>query len=213
VLSGDIFFNDIEKIPTNTCNVLITVNGVFTSRTNANSMLQDLILNSPRYRGLHGIAAGNRATYVGDILQIVGDEFGAIQSASFALARQINQAYDSFKQNGCCCGTIQVLAHSQGTKTFKRALSLVKPEARKMICYTGIGGQTRISPDGLGNAENYRNIYDPVPYAQFLNPANWPTQPFIDTTPRDASGHGYGSYLDWTDQLKPNCPCKPISSN
>jgi RHS repeat-associated protein len=177
VLSGDIFFNDIEKIPTNTCNILITVNGIFTSRTNANSMLQDLISNSPRSRGLHGIAAGNRATYVGDILQIVGDEFGAIQSASFALARQINQAYDSFNQNGCCCGTIQVLAHSQGTKTFKRALSLVKPEARKMIFYTGIGGQTRISPDGLGNAENYRNIYDPVPYSQFLNPVNWPTQP------------------------------------
>lgn len=81
-----------------------------------------------------------------------------------------------------------------------------------MICYTGIGGETRISPNGLANAENYRNTYDPVPYGQFVNPLNWATQPFIDTETRDASGHGYGSYYDWTDQLKPNCPCKPTSS-
>jgi len=214
VLSGDIFHSDIQKISKDTCNVLITVNGIFTKRKQANDMLADLLANSPRYAGLKlGIAAGNRSTYGGDILQIIGDEFGAIQSASFDLARQINQTYDAYKRNGCCCGSIQVFAHSQGTKVFQRAQSLIKPEARKMICYTGIGGETRISPNGLANAENNRNIYDPVPYGQFLNPVNLATQPFIDTNTRDASGHGYfSSYADWAHQLKPNCPCTSIST-
>ena len=159
-----------------------------------------------------GIAAGNRASYFGDMLQIFADEFGAIQSASFDLARQINQTYDALKQNGCCCGSIQVFAHSQGTKVFEKAQSLLKPEAKKLLCYTGIGGQTRISPDGLVNAENYRNVYDPVPYAQFMNPLNWATQPFIDAETRDSGGHNYRtSYADWAHQLKPNCPCTSLS--
>jgi RHS repeat-associated protein len=214
VLSGDIFHSDIQKIPKDTCNVLISVNGILTSRTNANRMLGDLRQNSPRYSGVDfAIAAGNRSTYGGDILQILGDEFGAIQSASFDLARQINQTYEAFKRNGCCCGSIQVFAHSQGTKVFQRAQSLIKPEARKMICYTGIGGETRISPNGLANAENNRNIYDPVPYGQFLNPVNLANQPFIDTNTRDAGGHSYfSSYADWAHQLQPNCPCTSIST-
>ena len=214
VLSGDIFYNDIQEIPKNACNVLITVNGIFTSRANADFMLRNLRENSPRYANVDfGIAAGNRSSYAGDILQIVADELHAIQSASFDLARQINKTYDALKQNGCCCGKIQIFAHSQGTKVFQRAQSLIKPEAQKMICYTGIGGETRISPNGLANAENYRNFFDPVPYAQFLNPINWPSQPFIGTNTRDAGGHGYRtSYADWARQLQPNCPCNSVST-
>jgi RHS repeat-associated protein len=211
-LSGDIFFNDIKPIPSGVCNVLISVNGIFTNRERANDMLADLLRSSRRYSAIRtGIAAGNRSTYFGDILQVLGDEFGAIQSASFNLARQINETYNSFQQNGCCCGSIQVFAHSQGTKVVQHARALIRPEVQRLICCTGIGGQTRVSPDGLANAENYRNIRDPVPYAQFLNPVNWPTQPFIHATARDAGGHGYlSSYADWVRQLQPNCPCTLI---
>lgn len=104
-------------------------------------------------------------------------------------------------------------ASRQGTTIFQRDEALIKPGAEKMICYKGTGGETRISPNGLENSENYRNIYDPVPYAQFSNPLNWPTQPFVNTNTRDAGGHKHRSaYADWARQLEPNCPDTSIST-
>jgi len=47
-------------------------------------------------------------------------------------------------ETAAVAGVSKFFAHSQGTKTFQRALSFIKPEARKLICYTGIGGETRI---------------------------------------------------------------------
>ena len=172
-------------IPTNKCNVLITVNGIFNT-PKARDDLNDSVSKSPRYVGAYPIIFHNPTWYVGDLIQIVGDELGMIQTSSRRLAKEVNSVYDQFKKNGCGCGVIQVFAHSQGTMVFNRAIPLIKAEAKKMIYYTGIGGQIAIGgnhgfaipPENYGNYADLLH-FDGVPLANVMSPTR-PIQLMFD---------------------------------
>jgi len=99
----------------------------------------------------------NKTSYFGDPIQIVGDELGLLQVTPLRIAAQINQIYNKFKANGCCCVKIQVLAHSQGAKVFERAAGVLSREVKRAIYVTTIGGQTTVSKNGFAGAENFSN--------------------------------------------------------
>lgn len=127
-------------------------------------MLMLSVAQSSRYKGAQVMQGVNPTTlYVGDVIQIFGDELGFIQNSSRRLARQINSVYDQMVANGCACPKIQVSAHSQGTMVFRRAYPLIKKDALAAIYFTGIGGQTTMQGDyGLGGQESYASYTDLV---------------------------------------------------
>jgi hypothetical protein len=213
LLSGDMFAPGNEKFGPGICKSLIVVNGILNTRDAAEGILESLMTDSARYGRAFvddGIASQNPTTYIGDFVQIIGDELGLIQSASRQVAQSINQAYEALKSNSCCCGNIQVFAHSHGTKVVERALPMVKREAKAFICYTGIGGQARFNDDGFAiSPEHYANWYDFVPDLPSFLPWNWP-QPPATYTGTDTSGHGFDYYRNFVNQLPANCPCVPV---
>ena len=86
-----------------------------------------------------------------DSFQIVGNEFGLVDITAIHGARALRDA------NNAGGNIINVVAHSQGTMTFYRALDLVdEPEIRSKIRYQGVGGEMFISQKYLG-LESARN--------------------------------------------------------
>lgn len=128
----------------------------------------------------------NTAVYISDFIQILGDELGTINYASIELAKVIKKASKQAKHNNCKdCYKIHVVAHSQGTSVFYRALPLVDKEIHSHIYFVGLGGQ-RFANDifGLGGNENYANRDDIVPYIGNYNPFR------AFGIPRNISGSG-----------------------
>lgn len=218
ILSGDIFVSDrFDAVEPGRCSVLVTVNGI-NNNAEARRRINELAQGAPRYAGSQAMMGVNRTTYMGDLLQILGDELGAIQISSIRLANQINSIHDQFRRNGCCCAKIQVLAHSQGTMVFRRAWPLIRPEVRRLIYYVGIGGETSINGDyGLAGQENLANNIDPVPIIGNFNPLRWVTWPFvglpdydlIEGNPHNSYWeHSYDPFYDWAIQRLPtDGPC------
>jgi RHS repeat-associated protein len=162
VLSGD--FRSVDptaSLEQGECDALITVNGIWNNEQKR-ARLSLLVAQTPRYLGAVAMLSENHTSlYVGDVLQIIGDEIGMIQVSSRRLARHITSVFEQMEGNGCTCPRIQVFAHSQGAMIFKRALPLLDEKVRASIYYTGVGGQTTIQGDhGLASAENYASKTD-----------------------------------------------------
>ncbi|WP_176014622.1 RHS repeat-associated core domain-containing protein [Victivallis sp. Marseille-Q1083] len=118
----------------------------------------------------------NRTTFniedigVGDYLQILGNEFWMIEIVAIRGAQLLREA-----DRRCPC--IKVVAHSQGTMSFRRALDLVDtPDLRAKIDYIGVGGEAFNSASfiGLRCARNIWNFsdtfstWDKVPLTNYL---------------------------------------------
>lgn len=89
-------------------------------------------------------------TAIIDSFQIIGNEFGLVDITAIHGARALRDANEEGN-------IINVVAHSQGTMTFYRALDLVdEPEIRSKIRYQGVGGEMFISQKYLG-LESARN--------------------------------------------------------
>jgi hypothetical protein len=113
----------------------------------------------------------NPTTFIGDFVQILGDEIGLINITSIRAAKYINAAGDQAIKNKCKCFTIHVVAHSQGTSVFRNALPLIKEKYKKHINYIGLGGQRLANFTwGIGNYQNHINVDDFVPMLNFYNP-------------------------------------------
>ena len=109
----------------------------------------------------------------------------------------------------------------------RNSLSLIRPEAKRLIYYTGIGGQTTIQGNlGMaGDPENYSNYNswrhrDLVPLIgnyNFLRPVSWPFVGMPKITPTKSPSPSWMEhsfiphYKDLVSQLKPNGPCVPLS--
>ena len=215
LLSGDIFAKDNENFRSGVCRALIVVNGILNSRNDADQIMDDLLKSSLRYGGGQiddSIASHNTTAGPLDLVQILGDELRLIQSASRQLAASINQAYESIKRCGKCCGNIQVFAHSQGGAVMKQALPMIKREAKTFICYTSIGSQTFIGPDNgfASPPENHINQNDFVPRMSPHNSYGPGAGSEIFTGP-NTSGHSFANYRDYVNKLPANCPCVPFS--
>jgi hypothetical protein len=152
--------------------VLITVNGVFNLPSQANA-LNATISKAPAFQGAQPVKAVNITTYIGDLVQIVGDELGLIQIDSTRLANNVNSIYRQLKTQ-CSCAKIQIVAHSQGAMVVNRALPLIQPEARKLVYIYTFGGETTIQgAQGLAGEWNYKawNSWyenDPITLANYL---------------------------------------------
>ena len=118
------------------------------------------------------VAARNYTTYLGDFIQILGDELGTISYASVELSNIIQKAAQQAEKNQCKgCYKIHIVAHSQGTSVFYRSLRLVDEEILPHIYFVGLGGQ-RFASDisNLGGNENYANVDDIVPFVGNYSP-------------------------------------------
>jgi hypothetical protein len=94
-----------------------------------------------------------------DFVQIIGHEyFGAYDRPVHNMAKAIRKGID-------LKGEVYVVAHSQGTAIFARALELLTPAERSKIHYYGAGSEWFVDPAkyGLASAENVWNKKDIVP--------------------------------------------------
>jgi RHS repeat-associated protein len=160
---------------------LVGFNGIFNDADSAAAMKATLA----RQFGvdeLTQVSNGTHGYVLGDVLQILGNELGAVDITAIRGAQALRLAARQ-------PGTIQVVAHSQGTMTFRRALDLVDdPVLRQRIAYHGAGPEMFIDQRALGlaSAENFRNRdqdhllgSDPVALANILpSPGRWLTAPF-----------------------------------
>jgi RHS repeat-associated protein len=159
---ADMRFDDKSK--------LVTFNGILNSGDDA-SMMRDYARR--QYSTADSTHVANRSALfgVGDALQIVGNEFGFIDITAIRGA-------DAIRKAATTPGLINVVAHSQGSMTFRRALDLVdEPTSRGMIAYRGVGSEIYNSKSylGLHSARNMWNrevhsksAFDPVPLANYL---------------------------------------------
>lgn len=223
ILSGDIFDNPniVTEFSRGVCKISISINGIWNNDQKA-ADLMNAVADSPRYQNTKVIRVTNRTHIgIGDLLQIIGNEIGAIDVTAARAAKQINLAAAALKKNGCCCGFIQVLGHSQGAMVFNRALPLLTERAKRLICFTSIGGEKAVVRNvGLSKVENYNNVRDWVPYFGNYNPIRLLDIPqmvagfdlSITKSPSPSwFEHSFNPhYFTLLNNLKPNCPCTPI---
>ena len=165
ILTGDVFdrntferFNNLQQNQ-----VLITINGVLTNAEGAQAILNSITAygqNIPRaavLNGTHGL---------GDAAQILFTELGLETIADLRAAAQIEIAAEALRNNGLPGEkTIYVVAHSQGTEVFYRALNYLTPATKSMIVFTGLGGQRFIASNAVRDARNYFFSDDLIPQA------------------------------------------------
>ena len=175
VFSGDIFWPSKEpKFSNKGCGFLITINGIWNlkdHRDQFKTAIKDLPQFSDVKSNENALHLHNPTTFIGDFVQILGDEIGLINITSIRAAKYINAAGDQAIKNKCKCFTIHVVAHSQGTSVFRNALPLIKEKYKKHINYIGLGGQRLANFTwGIGNYQNHINVDDFVPMLNFYNP-------------------------------------------
>jgi len=188
VLSGDAF--DEANIQTTfapgQCSFLVTINGVANTPDDAQRMRN---LAEDDF-GIAGVRVVNNTHFLGlgDTMQILGNELGLIDITARRAAKQIKAVHEWGNREHCPCIRVIVLAHSQGTMIFRRALPLLDGDIKKTIEYHGDGGETFIPSDaGLNSVDNTWNItggaffgMDPVPViGTFANPLHLFGLPYL----------------------------------
>jgi len=163
--------------------LLLVINGIANMDTDAKDMLNAIVKkvgidprNATRIQnGTHGII-GSLIPILGDIVQVVGNEFGMLDLPIQRTAAQIHEMYKALAGRKGPCPRIHVVAHSQGTEVFYGALSLLSKEEKAMIHFHGFGSEHIITKsEGLAFAENIRNPGDGVPIiGNDINPLRHP---------------------------------------
>ena len=164
--------------------LLLFINGIWNSDKDADDSLEatasklgiSLGKAARVENGTHGITFSLIPAWTGDLLQIVGNELGAIDLPAQRAANQIHEMVKALESQHIACLRIHVVAHSQGTQIFYGALSLLSPKERAMIDYHGFGPERIIGNNwGLAAVENVRNPLDFVPMiGNDLNPVRRP---------------------------------------
>jgi hypothetical protein len=160
----------------------VSFNGILNSRADAETMKQT-VGQQIHAGALVQVRNGTHGYGLGDLMQIVGNELGVVDITAIRGAQALRRA-------AAGDGMIQVVAHSQGTMTFRRGLDLVDESAiRQRIVYQGGGSEMAISQQALGlaSADNLWNrqtgsffLRDWVPAANFLpTPARMLSAPFM----------------------------------
>jgi len=155
ILSGDIFDHQTPFEDTATS---ISVNGILNTMHHARVIAQD-VDDALGVSGTVPIVNGTHF-FIGDFIQIIGEELGAITTSSIRAAEVIRQLH-----------VTDVIAHSQGSSVFRGALPLLSFEQRSIINYQGFGPQSVIGFPrfGLNSIQNSIRPGDPVPW---LSPFN-----------------------------------------
>jgi RHS repeat-associated protein len=151
------------------CEFLLFINGIKNTNEDAENSYDDLRdnLTFPKQQSAR-VQNGTHYSDLGDWAQVGFNEIGTVLPvrtlAGRRTVRQIRQMAEAAKDNGCCCYTIHVVAHSQGTAVFDEAIKTLSPKIKKRIDYQGAGPQSLIGNDrGLGRSKNWLKHGDPVP--------------------------------------------------
>ena len=169
-LSGDFFRGKIEDhYQSPGCDFLLTVTGMLTDY-NGNITFNKDVSNIPKFKdsSTNYVYNPKRWGGLGDLMQVIGNELGAIDTIAQRVADKIINAANVAQDRHCGdCFNIYIVAHSQGTMAVKRAFSILPTEIKKHIEFWGVGGEIAISdPDAKIN--NYANSSDWVPLANLL---------------------------------------------
>ncbi len=164
LLSGD-FLDTQPPMTFDVVKPVVSFNGIFNNSMSADIFAEDVRMCLGVSDSTH---IKNRTTYVGDFVQILGNELGFVDITAIRGARALRAAGKQGR-------SIDVVAHSQGTMTFFSALALVDTSnIRSLVKYQGCGSQMFISAPYLGlcSAENNWNRsasrYDKVPISNYL---------------------------------------------
>jgi hypothetical protein len=172
-------------------NFLISINGLWTSDPDVEA-LRDSINTWGKVGEVGRVAAWNGSHPIltkevrdrlgltekvppgGDLFQVLFNELGIVDVAAFRARlimrnaiRQMKAAYPNDENI-----RIQVVAHSQGTMVFYRAMLGLTPQEKAMIQFWGNGGEIFIPRDmGLKSAWNTLRDDDVVPlWSNYFNP-------------------------------------------
>lgn len=180
VVTGDSFHptSEVPEYSSDQCEFLITVTGI-NMRGNTQLEFLDGVRALPAFSDIPASGyVDNPTNYpikgfgIGDAFQCLINEVAVAPTlADTEMAKQIKAAAAKAKENGCCCWSIHIVAHSQGTMITRRALEMIDDETKKHIHFTGLGGQTIFTDgEGLGSVANIVDREDWVPK---LQPINW----------------------------------------
>jgi hypothetical protein len=176
---------------------LVTINGIW-NRADDERVLNENVADRMGFNRAWSVS--NPTGYPLDFVQIAGHEIGAIDITASRAASAIECAHFQASQSAVPgqIPIVEVVAHSQGTMVFRRALSLLTSTVRASIRYQGFGGETYIDAGdwGLPFAENTRNTGDWVPLWAMARGLGGNQQWRVISTGR-ASAHPFiANYLD-----------------
>jgi hypothetical protein len=198
VLSGDIFddsaYNDFVQVRGN--KIVVFVNGIDNVReevlSNEGAIEAFGVDNVMKAAVMNNTHFHIGAAPIGDVIQILTDEFGGITGTDIRAANQIAKAYSALVSAGVANPEIDVVAHSQGAMVLNRALDIIdgmdngKAILSTVSVYTN-GGERFISSDrGLHSVVNFVMSRDPVP--------TWGNVVFPATRVIEDMINGYRSY-------------------
>ena len=97
----------------------------------------------------------NQTTYLGDLVQILGEELGLTDIPQYEAAKAIQAVAAADTSDGLFGTHLNVFAHSQGTQVFLGATQFLDAATRSMIAYHGYGGEAQLGSNlGLGYVLN-----------------------------------------------------------
>ena len=206
ILDGDIFDKPTRMIPGSQS---ISINGIGTNQIGRQNISND-VNAALGVNNTIGVVNDSHYKIVGDLIQIVGEELGAITKPSIDTANILQQMQ----------GNISVVAHSQGSSIFAGAIALLPDDVRARIDYQGFGPQTYIDPSmyGLNSATNSIMGGDPVPFLSLRNfPFNSAADNFLNILEADGNNgidahfwSNYSQYVQnpWSAAAHKSMECK-----
>ncbi|QNN21559.1 hypothetical protein HED60_04475 [Planctomycetales bacterium ZRK34] len=194
LLTGDIFDEEPPAPAASMrCTFVLFVNGITNTDKYARESFLDLIKRlgiseeqaQQIANGTHGFRGGkDQEVFIdgpmavellqshGDLLQVLLEQMRITTLAGERVRQAITDMANAANANGCCCYTIHVFAHSQGTATFRSILKDLPDDIKAQISYHGSGPQSVIGDDeGLGVIDNVVHEGDPVP--ELGDPLGW----------------------------------------
>jgi hypothetical protein len=134
----------------------VFINGIFTTNDYARNEVRQIA----KEKGLTAVAVVRNNTHfiLGDILQIVGHEFGAHDITAIRARNAMREAIQKH-------GIVYVESHSQGSASADGGISMLTSAERSRVVYKGDGPQKYIDREkyGLKAATNIRYPKDPMP--------------------------------------------------
>jgi hypothetical protein len=202
VLTGDIFdkasFNLFKDLKPGENQVLITINGIRTKSAEALKMRDSIQTWDIPARNRAAVQNGTHGLGAGDVLQILLDELGRMDLTALRAAQQIEIAAQALRNNKVKVPVITVVAHSQGTMIFLRALKFLSKDTIGMIEFYGNGGETFVPDDiGLRRAVNFYRPNDPVPAVN-----NWLPPRLLEAKGHKYVVHNLGATNGWPLDFK-----------
>ena len=157
ILQGDAFDSQTNIDPTSQH---LSINGIGTN-VEGRERIAQTVNASFDVSNTNAVVNDSHFWGLGDLIQIIGEEFGAITIPSIraaATARQMS-------------GNISWIAHSQGTSISAGAFDLLSDTKLSSIDFIGFGGQEFVNGrnTGLKSAHNFSNPGDFVPH---ISPGN-----------------------------------------